>query len=226
MAPEDNQVNTKEVLLSGSSSADETIDSPVGAEKRKSTHTSSASESSDSDDESIRRDSYSGNGEQEGVLSRIVSRQQTRTLSKFATNRTGVSVATNGTTDPSFEVDFAEDDPSNPRNWPFWYRGCIIFFISFSTLTVVMYSTSYTSAIPGIKSDFGISSDTVPVLGITTYMIGLSLGSVVLAPLSEMCKLFEGSGPVLVYCSSFETLDLSPSEVPLLETRKFKRPIF
>ena len=50
----------------------------------------------------------------------------------------------------------------------------------------VMYSTSYTSGIPGIMSDFNISNEAIAVLGITTYMIGLALGSVVLAPLSEM----------------------------------------
>lgn len=33
---------------------------------------------------------------------------------------------------------------------------------------------------------FNITEETLAVLGITTYMIGLALGSVILAPLSEM----------------------------------------
>jgi MFS family permease len=33
---------------------------------------------------------------------------------------------------------------------------------------------------------FHVSSETIAVLGITTYLIGLAVGSVVLAPLSEM----------------------------------------
>lgn len=49
-----------------------------------------------------------------------------------------------------------------------------------------MYSTSYTSAIPGILLTFHIKEETLAILGITTYMLGLSLGSVILAPLSEM----------------------------------------
>lgn len=49
-----------------------------------------------------------------------------------------------------------------------------------------MYSTSYTSGIPGMLLDFHVSSETVLVLGITTYMCGLAVGSVILAPLSEM----------------------------------------
>jgi hypothetical protein len=40
------------------------------------------------------------------------------------------------TRDPSFEVDWEDGDPDNPRNWPTWYKGFIIFSISFSTLVV------------------------------------------------------------------------------------------
>jgi len=40
------------------------------------------------------------------------------------------------TRDPSFEVDWEQDDLDNPRNWPTWYKGFIIFSISFSTLVV------------------------------------------------------------------------------------------
>ena len=49
-----------------------------------------------------------------------------------------------------------------------------------------MYSTSYTSGIPGMMVTFGVHSKTLLVLGITTYLSGLALGSIVLAPLSEM----------------------------------------
>jgi MFS family permease len=49
-----------------------------------------------------------------------------------------------------------------------------------------MYSTSYTSGIPGMLENFHLQSKTLVVLGITTYLMGLALGSVVLAPLSEV----------------------------------------
>jgi MFS family permease len=49
-----------------------------------------------------------------------------------------------------------------------------------------MYSTSYASGIPGMMNDFHITNETVVVLGITTYLMGLAAGSLVLAPLSEM----------------------------------------
>ncbi|KAF2458716.1 major facilitator superfamily domain-containing protein [Lineolata rhizophorae] len=100
--------------------------------------------------------------------------------------QTGVSVATNATSDPAYEVDWEDDDSGNPKNWSLLYRAFILFIASFSTLTVVMYSTSYTSGMPGMMRDFGVTDDTLVVLGVTTYLIGLAAGSVILAPLSEM----------------------------------------
>lgn len=50
----------------------------------------------------------------------------------------------------------------------------------------VMYSTSYSAGIPGMMETFGITNKTLLVLGITTYLFGLALGSIILAPLSEM----------------------------------------
>ncbi|KAF2093815.1 MFS general substrate transporter [Rhizodiscina lignyota] len=101
--------------------------------------------------------------------------------------QTAVSIATTAmTTDPAFEVDWEEDDQGNPQNWPAWRKALTIFCISWSTMTVVCYSTSYTSGLPGMMLDFHISSETVAVLGVTTYLMGLAIGSVILAPLSEM----------------------------------------
>ncbi|KAF2430204.1 MFS general substrate transporter [Tothia fuscella] len=190
MAPNQPSILTEKEALTTRLSTNETLDSPTTSNKIDSSHPSTDTDS-DSECSLEQEPVYNEDGEiQEGVggdlqaLSQQVSRNPV--LSRLATNRTGISIATNGTSDPGFEIDFEENDTSDPRNWPFWYRATVIFFISYSTLTVVMYSTSYTSAIPGIKSSFGIKSDTVPVLGITTYMIGLALGSIILAPMSEM----------------------------------------
>ena len=65
------------------------------------------------------------------------------------------------------------------------YKGIVLGVMSYSTTCVVLFSTSYTSAIPGMKDAFGIS-DSEGILGLTTYLIGMAVGSVVLAPLSEM----------------------------------------
>jgi multidrug resistance protein len=188
MAFEGSKVAAKEVLDNSESTTTTETELPIAVRKRKPSHTS---DEYDSDSTSSFEDDRISN--EYGVENENVTRIQaikpkdTNTLTRYTTGvstRTGISVAT--TTDPNFEIDFEDGDPSDPHNWPFWYRCLTIFTISYSTLTVVMYSTSYTSGIPGIMSTFNIDSKTIPVLGITTYMIGLALGSVVLAPLSEM----------------------------------------
>lgn len=68
-----------------------------------------------------------------------------------------------------------------------------------------MYSTSYTSAIPGLVDSFGISEE-VGVLGVTTYLCGLAAGSLFLAPLSEMY----GRRPVYMIAMSIFVLLVLP----------------
>lgn len=101
-------------------------------------------------------------------------------LSRTWTSRTSGTI-----TDPAYEIDFEDGEKSNPQNWPLWYKGVILAIMSYSTTSVVLFSTSYTSAIPGIMEDFGISNSE-GILGVTTYLIGMAVGSVILAPLSEM----------------------------------------
>ena len=62
----------------------------------------------------------------------------------------------------------------------------------------VFYSTSYTSGIPEMMRDFHIVSETLATLGVTTYLSGLAVGSVVSAPLSEVF----GRRPIYI-CSMF-----------------------
>lgn len=93
---------------------------------------------------------------------------------------------TSGTaTDPAYEIDFAEGEYGNPQNWSLFHKGLILLVLSYSTTAVVLFSTSYTSAIPGMEKSFGIS-DSEGILGVTTYLLGMAVGSVILAPLSEM----------------------------------------
>lgn len=111
------------------------------------------------------------------------------------------SVWTNASGPASFEVDFTTDDPDEPTNWPVWYRAMILGFISFGTWATVLYSTSYTSSMPGMMEEFNEPSETVATLGLTTYMIGLAVGSLVLAPVSEIYgrqPIYIGS--LLVFC--------------------------
>ncbi|KAL4889519.1 major facilitator superfamily domain-containing protein [Aspergillus ambiguus] len=86
----------------------------------------------------------------------------------------------------AFEVVWEENDAENPKNWPAWYKIFIIGTMSFTTTVVILYSTSYTSGLPGIEETFEGISRTVGLIGLTTYMLGMALGSLVLTPLSEL----------------------------------------
>ncbi|OCK83166.1 MFS general substrate transporter [Lepidopterella palustris CBS 459.81] len=135
---------------------------------------------------------------------------------------TGFSLAPNATSDPCFEIDFEEGDGANPREWTMARKAMITAFTSFSTLTIVMYSTSYSSGIPGIMISFDISNETIAVLGITTYLIGLAFGSIILAPLSEVY----GRRPVYIIAMALYTLliipcALTPNLEGILITRFF-----
>lgn len=122
-------------------------------------------------------------------LSRTTSRGAHGDIVPISLYRTQTqrSTATSGAggNDPAFEVKFDSGDKADPQAWPLWYKALIIAATSYSTVCCVLYSTSYTAAIPGMEAEFGVS-DTLGVLGVTTYLLGMAAGAVILAPLSEM----------------------------------------
>ncbi|KAF3763023.1 MFS general substrate transporter [Cryphonectria parasitica EP155] len=108
---------------------------------------------------------------------------------------------------PEFEVSFdAPSDPLNAREWPLWYRMWAIAAVSYSTWVVVLYSTSYTAAIPGLMVAFDEPQQSVATLGVTTYLLGLAVGSLIVAPMSELF----GRRPVYLLCLTVSTLLVLP----------------
>ncbi|KAI5841424.1 major facilitator superfamily domain-containing protein [Morchella snyderi] len=86
-----------------------------------------------------------------------------------------------------FEVKWeGPNDPQNALNWATKTKALILGLVSLQTWMVVFYSTSYVSGSPGIMKEFGITSKTIATLGMTTYMLGLAAGPLVLAPMSEL----------------------------------------
>ncbi len=57
-----------------------------------------------------------------------------------------------------------------------------------------------------MKSDFDITSESYAVSGMTTYLLGLAVGSVILAPLSEMF----GRRPIYLWAMSIFMLMVLP----------------
>ncbi|KAA8911554.1 major facilitator superfamily domain-containing protein [Sphaerosporella brunnea] len=88
--------------------------------------------------------------------------------------------------DTEFEVRWSEGDLEFPMNWSLAKRGWILAVVALQTLIVIFYSTSYVSGARGMMKDFGIKSETTIILGMTTYLLGLASGPLLLAPLSEL----------------------------------------
>lgn len=104
----------------------------------------------------------------------------------YPLSRKATSIRTNATSDPRFEVDWEADDKENPRNWSLAYKCWVLFVMSYSTFTVVLYSTAYTAAIYDIQAAFDEPNEIIATLGLTTYLIGIAVGSLIVAPLSEL----------------------------------------
>ncbi|KAL7619701.1 hypothetical protein AAE478_010243 [Parahypoxylon ruwenzoriense] len=127
------------------------------------------------------------------------------TFNEVARARTATSIGSSASRPPDFEVTFEEGDPENPHNWSLLYRSWIVFSISYTTWVVVFYSTSYTASMPGLMKEFGVST-TIATLGVTTYLLGLAVGSLLVAPASELY----GRRPVYIFCMICFTLLVIP----------------
>ncbi|KAF2846222.1 MFS multidrug transporter-like protein [Plenodomus tracheiphilus IPT5] len=95
---------------------------------------------------------------------------------------------TMGTTTAKQEVKVMDwngpDDPDNPHNWPMWKRTYHIIIPGLFGFAVTFGTSIYSPALADIMRDFDISR-TVAILGLTVYTIGLALGPIFTAPLSE-----------------------------------------
>lgn len=120
--------------------------------------------------------------------------------------RTTTSIGSSASRPPDYEVVFEDGDNLNPKQWSLWYRTWITVAISYTTWVVVFYSTAYTAAIPGLLDEFGAASPTVVTLGVTTYLLGLAAGSLLVAPASELY----GRRPVYIICMACFTLLVIP----------------
>ncbi|KAJ6187069.1 hypothetical protein N7519_001977 [Penicillium mononematosum] len=139
------------------------------------------------------------------ALGKTLTARASRTSHMSLSERV-TTIATNATADPDYEVDWdGDDDPENPKNWNLKYKSMGIVFLSWNTLIVVLYSTSYTSGITLMAEEFG-QSGTIVTLGLTFYLFGLAIGSMFMAPLSEVY----GRKPVCVICLAVFTVLIIP----------------
>ncbi|KAI0532045.1 major facilitator superfamily domain-containing protein [Xylaria digitata] len=184
------------------SRAENTESEPAGR------HNHAASKASLTADETSRHSSDSssiGHVSEDSIALEPLDHAISPALQEVIQIQTATSVGSSISRPSEFEVDFGDDD--NPREWSFWYRAWLTFAISYSTWIVVLYSTTYTSSIPGLIKEFDVQSQTVATLGVTTYLIGLGAGSLVWAPVSELY----GRKPVYIVCMTIFALLILPA---------------
>lgn len=88
--------------------------------------------------------------------------------------------------DPAKEVDWdGSSDPRFPRNLPVWRKWVIVCITSSTALCVTCTSSLYTSTYDQIQKEFSCSR-IVATLGLSLFILGLGLGPMLLAPLSEL----------------------------------------
>ncbi|CAO1621145.1 unnamed protein product [Sympodiomycopsis kandeliae] len=83
-----------------------------------------------------------------------------------------------------------------PRDWPKSQKWILVSWCCFMEFGISFASSAYSAGSQEISQEFGVS-ETVSTLGLTTFVAGLGIGAVFLAPLSEKF------GRNTVYWSSF-----------------------
>lgn len=75
-------------------------------------------------------------------------------------------------------VEWAENDPHNPRNWSTHKKVFVTFQICLLTTSVYIGSAIYTAGLPGVQQQFHVS-EVKALLGLTLFVLGYALGPMV-----------------------------------------------
>lgn len=77
-----------------------------------------------------------------------------------------------------------DDDRDNPLNFPKWKKYTILGIVNLSCLNVTCDSSVIASAYEGIQKDLHASPE-VSILSLSLFVLGLALGPLLVAPMSE-----------------------------------------
>lgn len=91
---------------------------------------------------------------------------------------------------------FRPGDPDNPRNWPSWRKWSIVLILIPIDFNVSWGASGFSPAMTKFMEDMHVSEE-VATLGLSLYVLGLALGPLSQAPLSE----YFGRSPL--YIGSF-----------------------
>ncbi|KAI5927548.1 MFS general substrate transporter [Camillea tinctor] len=96
--------------------------------------------------------------------------------------------------DPDATVSWdGDDDPENPHNWPAWRINTYAALLSLLAFLIPLASSIIAPAVPAIMEEFGSDSTVLSALVVSIYVLGLGIGPLLFAPLSEIY------GRVIIY---------------------------
>ncbi|KAM4062962.1 major facilitator superfamily protein [Hirsutella rhossiliensis] len=110
----------------------------------------------------------------------------------------------------AFEVDWdgGDSDPMCPRSFGWGRKWLIVIIVSHASLCVTCASSIYTSTYEKMEAEFH-NSRIVSVLGLSTFVLGISFGPMFLSPLSE----FYGRRPIYLVAWTTYLVWLIPQAV-------------
>ncbi|KAK8129275.1 major facilitator superfamily transporter [Apiospora kogelbergensis] len=109
----------------------------------------------------------------------------------------------------SYEVVFEGDhDPYCPRNMSLIHKWVIVIIVGMGSLCLTCVSSIYTTTYGQMNPEFGIST-IVGTLGLSTFVLGIALGPLLMSPLSE----FLGRRPIYLVSWGMFLIWLIPSAV-------------
>lgn len=82
----------------------------------------------------------------------------------------------------------SENDPDNPKKWPFPYKCFVTFIVCVMTVFVYLGSSIVVPGIPEFSDKFNVSP-TVSSLSISLFVWGYGLGPMVLSPITEIARI-------------------------------------
>ncbi|KAK8093593.1 major facilitator superfamily domain-containing protein [Apiospora hydei] len=108
-----------------------------------------------------------------------------------------------------FEVSFEGDhDPYCPRSMSLMRKWTIVLIVGLGSLCLTCVSSIYTTTYSQMNPEFGIST-IVGTLGLSTFVLGIALGPLLMSPLSE----FFGRRPIYLVSWGMFLIWLIPSAV-------------
>ncbi|CAF9924513.1 MAG: hypothetical protein GOMPHAMPRED_003661 [Gomphillus americanus] len=82
------------------------------------------------------------------------------------------------------KVDFEEDDPENPQNWPVYWKYAVVFQVSMIAFFLPLTSSMYAPVADNIGTEYG-ADDQIVLLNQSGYVCMLGIGPLLWAPMSE-----------------------------------------